>query len=466
VLALGLVANLLLAENLRALLLACIGAIVEGAVAGVTLSFEDPATAMSVVGALARVAILVAPLARLLSRSQRRRRWVWVPLLLTLGTLLFGVSQPGLSGLLMWTLGILAAALGWWAAGQDRRWMHLLVFTPWVVAAEPMLGHSPLSDRVWSTERLATRCETNDGSRPANLKPELLRSRYFGATALDDARLLIHGEAHSMWAWRTGDRAATLELAPELPRLRGNFWEGCARDGHVWLSHNGRVCRVDPPVERGDAGDQTCWELPRPAGTGVELDFVDPVCDQNTNAIYVSQLVRGGMVRFDPETEAVQFVPVLDGLNLQLARWGDAMLGVTTSTLAKFELESGEVAWTRPVGLVAMGLSVCQADGATAVTDFTGRVRIFEHEPDSAGPPALTGARFLPAPRRVEFSPDCTQLAVSSGNDAEVFVLRRSDLETVRSYRLGPGIRDLTWLDDETLAVADACSLTTLHPRD
>jgi len=131
------------------------------------------------------------------------------------------------------------------------------------------------------------------------------------------------------------------------------------------------------------------------------------------------------------------------------------LVGITTGRLVVFDPRTDRVLQEQPAGTVAMGIDVCRADGSIAVTDFVGRVRLFEMLPN--GNYAFKRAGFSPAARRVSFSPDCSKIAVTSGNDRNLFILNRADMSTERTYSLGPGLRDIVYLDDRWVAAADAC---------
>jgi hypothetical protein len=171
--------------------------------------------------------------------------------------------------------------------------------------------------------------------------------------------------------------------------------------------------------------------------------------------------VRGGYLEIDPRTDATSWHHVVAGLNLQLvARSDGKLVGITTSRLVVFDPTTDRVTEELAAGVVAMGIDICASDGALAVTDFTGRLRIFEREPN--GQYRFHAGAFLPAPRRVAFSPSCDRLLVTSGDDRRAFLVRRGDLGIERAYRLGPGLRDVAFLDENTPVVADACTASFL----
>jgi hypothetical protein len=110
--------------------------------------------------------------------------------------------------------------------------------------------------------------------------------------------------------------------------------------------------------------------------------------------------------------------------------------------------------------LGAGGLDVCQVDGAALVADYAGRLRLFKIGP--TGKYELEQGVSLSSPRRVAFSPDCAWIAVTSGDDETAYVLRRGDLSVWRTFRLGPGLRDVVYTGPREVAIVDACSVNIL----
>ncbi len=443
--------------GVRVLLVACIRAIFDGARSTAQLVLVDRGTWLTGLSSLARIVLLFAPLARAL-RSGPRHRLVWVPLALIIGIGVVGTSLPGVSTAPMWALFVGAAALGWLAA--PRPFLRVAVFLPWLVGLEPMLGHSPLSDDAWPPARLAERCAGNDGVRPADLIPAVMGTHYYSVTPATPGLFLLTGERHSFWVRRDAD--GTARLGPDV-KPTANLWQGCVRNGAVWVTARGvGICEVPPPpLPGGPAPQSTCHEAPGSPELGLELDDVDALCPEDRPTVYASQLLRGGYLELDPGAGTTAWHPVIPGLNLQMvARADGRIVAITTGRLVVFDPSSDRVLEDHAAGTVAMGVDVCAADGAVAVTDFTGRVRIFERGPD--GRYAFHVGALLPAPRRVAFSPTCDRLVVTSGDDRHAFLLTRADMQVVRTWRLGPGLRDVVFVDEHHVAAADACTATFL----
>jgi hypothetical protein len=442
--------------ELRALLVAGVRAMADGARSSVALMAVDPPTVRTTLAALARVILLLAPVARALALGPRRRL-CWLPLGLAAFVPVFAISLPALSSPLPWALCAVAAALGWLAAARPGR--RIAALLPWMVALEPTVGHTPLGDVLWPPARLARRCEGNDGVRPRDLHPGVEGTRYYAVTPATPERLLLTGESRSFWVRRTADGAMT--LGPAV-KPTANLWQGCVRDGAVWVTARGvGVCKLPIPSGEGEPPPPTCYEAPGPPGLGLELDYVDALCPADRPTLYASQLLRGGYLELDPRTGRSAWHRVIPGLNLQLvARSDGRLVGITTSRLVVFDPNADRVLEEHPAGAVAMGLDVCAADQELAVTDFAGRLRLFERGPD--GRYRFRAGVALPAPRRVAFSPGCERLLVTSGDDRHAFLLRRSDLAVLRRYRLGPGLRDVVFLDERNAAAADACTINLL----
>jgi hypothetical protein len=119
-----------------------------------------------------------------------------------------------------------------------------------------------------------------------------------------------------------------------------------------------------------------------------------------------------------------------------------------------------EVLQRLPAAVLSVGLDLCPTDGAVAVADVTGRVRLFRQAAD--GTYAFDWAVSVFAPRLVKFSPDCRFLAVTSLGEEKVFLVDRAQRAVVRTFSVGPFTRGVAFFGPHELAVADACTLTVL----
>jgi hypothetical protein len=432
--------------NLFALLRAGAVAIGGGVRSMVALTATDSGTAWPALAAVAKVALLLAPVVRLLRGAPRRL--VWLPLL---GLVFVGVLGNLVPAISSWPMALLflAAAVAGFAAAR-RPWLRALAFLPWLVALEPMFGHSPLAASVWTPERLLAHCAGNDGVRPSNLAADMVMTRYYSATPVSAQRMLVTGERRSFWADREAD---AVRLTPTTGPL-GNLWQGCLKGETLWLTKRAHVCSTTGP----DAF--ACPDVAGPPELGPELDYTDVICGEG-DAVYLGQLVRGGMLELTTSTGTTRWHPVMPGLNLQMVPRRDGrIVGITTSRLFVFDPRGDTLLEDQPAGIVAMGVDLCPSDDAIAVTDFTGRLRLFDRQGEGY---AFRAGVSLPAPRRVAFSPGCDRLLVTSGDDRHAFLLRRSDLSIVRTYQLGPGLRDVTFLDEKTAAAVDGCTVNLLN---
>lgn len=437
-------------DHLRGLAATCAYAIYDGARSSFLLIPSDPGTILTTLGALARVVLLLAPLVHAL-KHRPRHRLAWTPLLALIWVFVFGISVPAFSSVWMWLLLVATAGAGWFFAVRPK--LFALAFLPWLVALEPTLGHSPLGDMYWSTNRLLERCASNDGVRAVDMRPEYAVARYFGVTPISPNLVLVTGERRSFWVRRDAD--GTVHLGEPLS-FKGNMWQGCVRDGTAWITRRDFIVEAPIPREGEPTPEAKRHRVLGPQELGPELDYVDTICPANRSSVYCSQLIRGGFLDYDATTDTTRWHKVIPGLNLQLVERSDGMLvGITTGRLVVFDPRTDVVLQEQPAGTVAMGIDVCRKDGSIAVTDFVGRVRLFDMLPN--GNYVFKRAGFSPAARRVSFSPDCSKLAVTSGNDRNLFILNRADMSTERTYSLGPGLRDIVYLDERWVAAADAC---------
>jgi hypothetical protein len=443
--------------GVRALLGGCLYAIFDGFRSTVTLVAIDSATLVTTLGVIALIVLMLAPVVRAFALS-RRRHLAWAPLAFIIWTAVLGVALPGVCTTLSWIVFVVVSVAAWFVV--KRRWLRAAAFLPWIVALEPTLGHSPLGDGFWTPLRLAAHCAENDGLRPVDVAEGDRGTRYYAATPMSRDLLLLTGERRSGWVRRDPD--GTLHLGPQM-RPTANLWQGCIRDDAVWVTARGvGVCKVIPPADlSAPPAEPRCISAPGSGDLPMELDYVDAICPKDRPTVYSSQLLRGGYLEVDPTTEATTFHRVVGGLNLQMVERGDGKLvAITTGRLVVFDPASDQVIEETAAGVVAMGIDVCAVDDAVAITDFTGRVRIFERGAD--GHYRFTIGAFLPAPRRIAFSPSCDRLVVTSGDDRRAFLLRRASLEVARTYRLGPGLRDVVFVDDDRVAAADACTVSFL----
>lgn len=447
--ALSLAILLIRNRGLVGLIAALAAATGRGVSSSIMLLGADPAGVLATsAAAIARTALVFGPFAYL-ARTWPRRRLAWLPLGMIPLFALLGISFAAISTPAMWVILAAASAAGFAAARRPR--LGWVVIAPMIVCLEPALSHSPLSDRYWTTDRLAPRCAANDGARPLGFTPEMAVSRYYSVTPVDDDLAIAVGDRRSSWLARRPDGGFALD---KPARVRGNLWQGCVMGGAVYFTKNHHLFRVDRLSDRF-----TDVALPDPPGVA-ELDLAEPACDPDHDRVFVTEVNSGGIRAISLRDGSRRRFEV-GGFNLQYMRRRDGMLvGIDTARLVVFDPEAGRIVEQHPAGLGVMGIDVCLRDDAVAITDMAGRVRVFERAP--SGEYRFRAGASVFAPRRIAFSPDCRMIGVTSADDHTVVSLRRADLSVARRYRVGPGLRDITFTGPRQMAVADACMATFL----
>jgi len=245
---------------------------------------------------------------------------------------------------------------------------------------------------------------------------------------------------------------------------RGNLWQGCVAGRAVHFVKNRHFFRVERLPE-GSSPPERFTDLPAPDPPGVvELDLAEPVCDPAHERLFATEVNSGG-IREISLRDGTQRRTEVGGFNLQYMRRSDGMLvGIDTARLVVFDPDARRVLERHAAGLGVMGIDVCLADDAVAITDMAGRVRVFERAP--SGEYRFHAGVSLSAPRRIAFSPDCRMIGVTSADDHTVWSLRRADLTVARRYQVGPGLRDISFVGPRQMAVADACMATFLDAGD
>lgn len=442
----------LASEGPRAVLRGGVVALWSALAAWPRLFAADPGpTALVTASVLAKLALLFGPAIAALVTAPRHRL-AWAPALSVFALFAMPLSHPAVCTVATWTLLAIAGAAASIAVRRKR--LRALALLPLFVVFEPALSHTPLADLVWPAARLAGRCEQNDGERPEGYSPDRARPRYYAVTPYR-GELLLTGDRGSGWLVPRGD--SRYAFGPPSV-VHGNFWQGCSFGDALWLTKRSVFVRIERPGPDGAPERVTRIGVPELLGGRIELDLTDPICSRVTRTVFVGQLVRGDILELEPATGELRSHPA-GGFNLQLFERGDGLIaGIDSADLFVFDPGERRVVDRVPAGLTAIGLGVCARDGTAAVADMAGRLRVFEL--DERGRYRFARGVLLPAPRRVDFSPDCRLLAVGSGDDETVRVLDSETLRVERTYRLGPGLRDLTFLDDRRLAVVDACTVS------
>lgn len=452
-LALALAMLPLASEGPRSILAAVVEAAGLAALAVLRFMLSDPAEILpSALASLAIPLLLFVPVGRAVLHVPAHRR-VWLAPYLLFVTLLLPMTFAALSTPAWWLATTLAALVGFVAA-RHRGW-RVLALLPTLLIMRPLLGHSPLGDRWWTPARLADRCEANAGERAAGVDPQRFATRHYAVTPVRDDLALFTSERSS--AWLHLDAHGHARLGESIP-LFGNIWQGCLDAGTIWLTKRGLVMRIAIPDELAQTQVET-FEIPDPPEMPRELDFADAVCGLGEDRVLVTEVVQGGIRDIDVAS-GEQLRTQLGGLNIQaLRRPDDLVVGIDTARLFVFDPDARALVWRESAGICVMGLDLCADDGRVALTDMAGRVRIYAPRGEGYERVASLALR---APRRIAFSPDCTRLAVSSADDATVYLLASDPLELLAEHEVGPGLRDLAFVDARTVALADACMVTTL----
>jgi hypothetical protein len=319
-------------------------------------------------------------------------------------------------------------------------------------------------------EDLVARCAANDGERPTNLQASQLVPRYYGIHFLPPDRILLTGETSEDGRFMNiphgGQGSWWLRKSPEgrlafagRSQANGNVWTSCRLAGEIWFVRAGYFMEVQPP---GADGPERVRPIPFPM---VGFDAPDIACDDRTGTLYASDLLDGRLVEFSPRTgeqphRRPDSVSVRGGL--MSIREGDGRLVMLDfQDLVVYALDESRVVRTTPAAIASSSLALCQADGAVAVPDLAGRLRVFRMDDD--GGYAFDWGLDLFAPRAAAFSPDCAFIGVTSADDRHVWVIDRGTRRVVKTFELGPAIRGAAFIGPRELAVADACTVSVLR---
>lgn len=446
-------------DNLRALIAAIFGGLARTATSlPALLAIDGAGTARNAaIVILTFIAMVGPPLRYYLYGSLSR--WVWMPfwvctLALPAAVAPLGMALPG-----KWIAMVVTGIAGWVCALRPRlKWM---AFMPMLVATHPVLTThgGPLSDTLWSKAALAVRCAANDGVRPSNFTIDKATTHHYAVTPVDDRMIVLTGE-RGAYRLRRGEDGRFAFLGDFV--FAGNLWQGSLGEGWIFLTHRGSgfVAVTATDLENSE-GRSKVLQIPDLPGAGPELDLLDAVYEPTTRSVFLTELIRGGLWEVSLADDSMRYYD-LDAFYLQAVRRNpDAMLvGISTTELLVFDPRTKQVTERSAAALGAGGLDVCQVDGAAVVADYAGRVRLFKLGP--TGKYELERGVSLSSPRRVAFSPDCAWIAVSSGDDETAYVLRRADLSIWRTFRLGPGLRDVVYTRPREVAIVDACTVNVL----
>lgn len=441
------------------------GLLGRGSAAQFALRANEPGHAATLLGLLALQAVLaLAPVVRLaLSWPRHRLLWLPVPLFFLLGVLSISPFPP--RGPVWWFCLILTGVSGFVLA--RRKFGPIVVFLPVICLAVPHAWHvwGPLTH---STQSLAKSCPGNDGIRPRNLTPTMLVGSYHAVTPLTsrlwlltglepDAPLLgiddrpDQGRGGSWWLQDLG-KAGLEVVGPSS--VMGNLWRGCRLGDAIWVVRVRQLIRVKTQDGKQESVEKVLLAMR-------DMDVSEVACDELRGMVYFGEATQGGLWRWSTR-EASWTRWDLGRLGLFSRVRSDGRLVVaSTDELIVFDPDQGRIIESQPAGYFIHGLDVCAQDGRAIVADLGGRVRLFSL--DETGSYRLAGSVGIPAARRVAFSPDCAFAAVTSFDDQTVRVIRVAGLEEERRFRVGPVVRDVTFVGPRRFVVADACTATVIE---
>ena len=371
------------------------------------LLVDGPATTLTVVMAVARLACAVAPcVAVMRAVPLSRRLWV-VPILIVLLIAVAPVSlascrTPG-AWLLLTAVSLfatMAASRVWWL-----RWTCIL---PFIVLSEAVPRHAlagvRAADPGYRTTLLEW-CQSRDGEQPSNLTVDHLMP-YHGITVLDEDRLLLSGEgpnasddrtppgSHGVCSWwmRRGDDGYRFELPSDAS---GNLWRGCLLDGTIWMARANFLVGARRTADDGPQYEEV-YRLPIPSRA---MDYGEVACDPAHRTVWVTEAIDGGIWEVDPERGRFDRYEVGGMIPFPKRRPDGKLVISTTGRLIVFDPEQKrELDWVG-AGIAVIGFDVCPVDGSVAVADAVGRLRIYAI--DETGRYRFQRGASLFAPRRV-----------------------------------------------------------------
>jgi hypothetical protein len=433
------------------------------------LRLDTAATVWSVALGLGRIGLATFPSLILIRSAPAHRRMWLVPFVAMLVIVSSPFSLAACATLDRWML--LAFLSGATAALARFRFVRWTVVLPFVVLWEIVPRHGLLHFTDVGTgeaayrERLLVECGSRAGSRPENLTADLLMP-YHGINSLGDDLVLLTAEGSKdggmrgrrgerrvgSWWLRRKDGGFQFELPSAAT---GNLWRGCVLDETIWMARANRIVGVKRLPEGGPLHEEK-YDLRLPSR---DIDFGETACDPDRGSIYVTEGTGGGMWEVPLDGRGVRRY-TLGGISLLPERRFDGrMVVVNTASLIVFDPDEGRVLERVPSGLVSLGFDICSTDGAVAVPDMMGRLRVFEI--DGEGHYRFAWGVSLFAPRRVAYSRDCSRMAVTSADDRRVFIVDASARRVVDVFHAGAALREVAATGPREFSVADVCSMTT-----
>jgi hypothetical protein len=463
---------LLTVSDLRLVPRVCGTMALSAARAFVPLAWSDPAGILPTAGlSIARLGLASIPLILLIYASPFYRRMWLIPLGGLLIMLSSIVSVAACASLDRWALLILIVAL---SATLIRfrllRWAFIL---PYLVLGEVVLSHGFLSFSQVGTDQPAYRdellkeCARREGTRPVNLRADLLMP-YHSINVWNDEFALLTGEgpqdggmrdhtggrpAGSWWLRRTN---GTYQF--DIPsHATGNLWRGCMLDRTIWMSRANTIVGATL-LSAGPVAEEKSLVVPLPAD---DMDFGEIACSPEGDRLYVGEATAGGLWELAPDGSGARRHPIGGVLVLPKRRFDGKIVVTDTGSLIVFNPQENRILERTAAGFFLSGFDVCQTDGRVVVADLSGRIRIFEL--DDAGRYRFSWGLSLFAPRRVAFSPDCSHIAATSADDHRVFLVDATAHRLSRTFYAGPVLRDVAATGPREFSVADVCSITSFQ---
>jgi hypothetical protein len=346
------------------------------------------------------------------------------------------------------------------------RYLRWSVALPMIV----LLGIPSMHHNVdWTRTALAERCSRNDGQRPANLDVDQVGPYYYGVHLFPQNWILLMGQSSnegrfmgiphegrsSWWLRRKPDGTLFFESQSEVT---GNTWNSCLLGEDAWMIRAGFLQQVRPPTDGHEVVRRFPFHM-------LGFDAADTACDERSQTVFASDLFDGRLFEYSPAkggTVERRADSVSERGGLMMVRKTDGRLVILDiQNLIVYAPDESRVLQRIPAAMASTSLSLCQADGAVAVPDLAGRLRVFRVDAD--GHYEFDWGIDLIAPRLVRFSPDCNFLGVTSGDDRHVWIIKRASRQIIKTFNLGPAIRGAAFTGPRDLAVADACTISLLR---
>lgn len=436
------------------------------------LRVDGAATSWLLALAVGRIGLAILP-SVVLVRSVPRHRRIWlIPMLGLLAVLVLPFSLTACATADRWILlAFLSVAASLLVRFRLLRWAVVL---PYAVLLEVVPSHGLLSFADVGTRdpayraQLLTECTRNDGVRPPNLTADRLQP-YHGINLIGDDLLFLAGEGPNDGAMRGnsgGRRVGSWWLRRtdggfefEMPSdATGNLWSGCMIDGTLWMTRAGRVVGVKRLPEGTPPDHEEVRTLDVPSS---DIDLLEAACDPAGNRVFVTEFFNGGLWEVPLDGGKPRRHEIGGVLLIPEWRSDGKLVLVNSSSLMVYDPDAGRIIERVGARLGGHGFALCQATGAAAVADLSGRLRVFEI--DGSGHYRFAWGVSVFAPRRVAYSSDCSHIAVTSADDHRVFIIDATTHRVVDAFREGPALREVASTGPREFSVSDVCSLTTLR---